>query len=304
MGINRNEPCPCGSGRKFKNCHFILDNANDDLRPIKSHEIYIDSWKINANHFTSKGYYTWLANKIDQYNPKLILDIGCGEGSGILALKKKYPDAKIISIDENFSCISEAKKLLEKEKYNVEVIRRLNFRGLGPSTHEILVEPNKLIFSSDILLIEADILFDQELYDFLNSLQKFDAITIWLIGTHLLRHECENIAVLNIASPGEYRIRVQNKTYEIADDLLKIGGVLQVADRTEEPDSEVAKKEFLDYHKERASVTSLQVIELDYIIYDEPISKSKINMEITLGSSGRMPVNKNKAITSIIAVKK
>jgi preprotein translocase subunit SecA len=25
--IGRNEPCPCGSGRKFKHCHGVLERA-------------------------------------------------------------------------------------------------------------------------------------------------------------------------------------------------------------------------------------------------------------------------------------
>jgi uncharacterized protein YecA (UPF0149 family) len=33
--VGRNEICPCGSGKKFKNCHLILNFRLTDKRRIK-----------------------------------------------------------------------------------------------------------------------------------------------------------------------------------------------------------------------------------------------------------------------------
>jgi uncharacterized protein YecA (UPF0149 family) len=33
--VGRNEPCPCGSGLKFKKCHLILNYRSTDKRLVK-----------------------------------------------------------------------------------------------------------------------------------------------------------------------------------------------------------------------------------------------------------------------------
>ena len=33
--VGRNEPCPCGSGKKFKHCHLILNYRLTDSRRVK-----------------------------------------------------------------------------------------------------------------------------------------------------------------------------------------------------------------------------------------------------------------------------
>lgn len=304
MSAERNALCKCGSGLKYKKCHYDMDNASPILRPIESQKFYTKNWLNNAQHFSTHGYYEWMASKLKHYQPSLILDIGCGEGSGILELKKTFSNASIISIDENLSCIQTAKNILEKENLDVTVINRLLFEGLDKNHHQILIETGKLKYEPGIMLIGADILLaDDELMDYLNSLGKFDAVTIWLIGSHTLRTQCVNIEDLNIKTVGEYRLRVQNRVYEIADKVLKKGGVLQVVDRGEEPNSDLLKYDILDAHRRQASSTELEVYELDYFPYTEPISKTRVTMEDTPPLSRRIPSDK-KAILSIISIKK
>ena len=33
--VGRNEPCPCGSGKKFKHCHLILNYRLTDSRRVR-----------------------------------------------------------------------------------------------------------------------------------------------------------------------------------------------------------------------------------------------------------------------------
>jgi methionyl aminopeptidase len=40
--INRNDPCPCGSGRKYKKCHMLLGEKADS-RSVKSTQRYVKS---------------------------------------------------------------------------------------------------------------------------------------------------------------------------------------------------------------------------------------------------------------------
>ena len=39
--ISRNDPCPCGSGKKYKNCHENKDNKNTSRVPLILGVIFI-----------------------------------------------------------------------------------------------------------------------------------------------------------------------------------------------------------------------------------------------------------------------
>lgn len=63
----------------------------------------------------------------------------------------------------------------------------------------------------------------------------FDAVTIWLTGSHPFR-------LLNAACVGrgavdetDLNLFLQNRVYELADQILRPGGVLQFVDRSEAP---------------------------------------------------------------------
>lgn len=86
MKTNRNDICWCGSGLKYKHCHYDLDTAPADRRLSVARKIYDRNWQKNAAHYASQGCYEWMASLLKPFAPKRILDIGCGEGSGILAL--------------------------------------------------------------------------------------------------------------------------------------------------------------------------------------------------------------------------
>ena len=82
----------------------------------------------------------------------------------------------------------------------------------------------------------------------------------------------------------EYRLRTQNKTYEIADCILKPGGVLHVVDRGVVPETDEIKSIIIDRHKDQASVTSLRFSEFAYRLYTEPTAHG-ISMIHTSGES-------------------
>ena len=53
-----------------------------------------------------------LANRIDIQPPKRILDIGCGPGNSTEILKKRWPDAEVLGLDNSSNMIEEAKTAL------------------------------------------------------------------------------------------------------------------------------------------------------------------------------------------------
>jgi len=306
MKAGRNDPCWCNSGLKYKHCHYEIDTAAADKRVLVARKVYDRNWQKNAAHYASQGCYEWMASLLKPFAPKRILDIGCGEGSGLLALLSILgsDDMTIISLEENSECIGTTERHLRSRGYEASIIFRMHTEPIANQQHVLEAEPGKLVERSGITLIESDILLkDDDLFSFLLSVPRFDAVTVWLIGTHFARQECENIAPLQIKTSGEYRLRVQNQVYEHADRLLHSGGVLQIVDRGEVPNTELLRNDSLNAHKEQASITSLEVKSLDYLVYNEPGESRKVAMQATAGTSGRTPDFSQFAMVSIMSVK-
>lgn len=300
--VGRNDACHCGSGLKYKRCHMNADNVGPAQRLNKEYEEYLDKWSANSTAFESQGCYAWMASIALRDNPEKALDVGCGDGRGLLAVLEKNtnPNLKIVGIDENTSCINASAARLREKGYTVEVLERATTRVAGDS-HRFTFNPIKTTLTSQVTLFQSDLLSDEMLEPFLSVVGSFDLITVWLIGTHFQRSSCQNIRHLNISTSGNYRLSVQNKTYELADRILKKGGILQVVDRGEVPDSEFLKNDSLNSHKEQASVTRLVVENLEFVEYLEPNAARRIAMVETAGLSGRKPDLTRVAMTSVVS---
>lgn len=304
--IGRNDQCWCGSGKKYKHCHLELDTTPPENRVDVSLRKYSKDWSSSATNLSAQGCYDWAAKLLSQFNVKRILDIGCGDGTGLVALLNNVDTniEDLISIDENYACIELAKIKLEHVEKLPTIIRRMEVKQVAPNKYLSSVAVGNLTNLRGIAIIEADILVDDEdLLTYLLETEKFDAITVWFIGTHQLKHQCANIARLCIASPGEYRLRVQNKIYELADKILRPGGVLQIVDRGEVPETKELVDDFLNSHRDQASVTDIQVQSLDYLEYSEIKSGKIVPLITTKGTSGREPSNGKIAAISIISKK-
>lgn len=306
MRTGRNDPCWCGSDLKYKHCHYDIDTALPEDHVVVARKVYDRNWQKNAAHYASQGCYEWMASLLKPFAPRGILDIGCGEGSGLLALisELQSDNLTIISLEENPECIQTTEKHLRSRGYEASIIYRMHANPTVDRRHVLGISRGNLIVESRIALIESDVLLeDDDLLSFFLSVPRFDAVTVWLIGSHFARQECENIASLQIKTSGEYRLRVQNQVYELADRLLRSGGILQIVDRSEVPNTDLLKNDFLNAHKEQASVTSLEVKSLEYMVYSEVANSRKVPMQATIGTSGRTPVLTQLAMISIISVK-
>jgi SAM-dependent methyltransferase len=247
-----------------------------------------------------------MASQLAAYVPKSILDIGCGSGDGIMALKAACaPNARIISCDDNPHCLEAARAKIASCGLSVEVINRLYQRVAGDEFHEMAVAAGKLQMlqgGADVTLVQADLIWDSEFLQFLKNRTKFDAITVWLIGTYDLKPQCLNLKPK--VEGGMYRLMVQNKIYELGNEILRVGGVLQVVDRGESPKEEYLIKETIDSHKEQAQGTSLEVIGHNFKDYEELLGpEGGVPMVRTLGKSMRVPEHDKLAINSVISIK-
>ena len=115
------------------------------------------------------------------------------------------------------------------------------------------MEHTNLPDKSECLLVRSITHNDRALEDAIASSGGVDAVTIWLIGTHSLRGRGTDIRQPKPRTPGEYRLLVQNAVYELADRLLRPGGVLQVADRGEAMVSQELRDDCLRAHRDQAS---------------------------------------------------
>ena len=302
----RDEPCWCGSGRPYQTCHMHIDAVPAEKRLWAARVDYSRKWAKNATNLDSQNCYDWMTSLLIPCGPSRIFDIGCGAGSGLVALLRKFPKAKIVSVDENPECINSAKQRLTSNGTHVNVIQRLKDKSTGPRSHKLDIESGNLALSKGVDLIESDILIDEELIDFLETQPKFDAITIWLIGSHRLRfNECDNLEGI-IKSAPEYRRFVQKTAYLLADRILRSGGVLHIIDRGSPPSSELLKNRIMDSHRDHSIFTDGRMIptSLDFRSYSEPNTNDSIRLIESKPSSKPAEAMNASAIISVISVKK
>jgi SAM-dependent methyltransferase len=267
---------------------------------------YRDSWQHNAATFSDQKCYSWMVDQLGRYSPKRILDIGCGTGEGIIALLDSGVD-QIISLEENFDCIVTTAEKLKAQSRTAKIIPRLGYIEDEDGRHHLTVN-NEPVLEGDglVSLIHADLLVlqgDASLSTYFRDAPKFDAVTIWLSGTYEMRRSCKSLDFIRITNPREYVLHVQNRVYELADSILKVGGVLQVVDRGLVLESDTLKEMLLDDHRDQASVTTLEVSELDFMIYNEPQKKGISMVRGTSDKSGIIDDGR-RAMHSVISIKR
>jgi SAM-dependent methyltransferase len=302
MEIGRNSPCPCGSGRKYKHCHFSIDQAPLELKYAAVQSVYAKNWVTAAKSHYEQQHYHWMAGILSRFKPARIFDVGCGSGHGLLALYAVLGQRiEVVSIDDNQACLDVAYDTLSKANITTSVIKRLETR-MTPQGYVQVGTKIKNMPATQCTLIESDLCNDDFIEDALVTHGLYDVVTIWLTGTHMMRPNHASVRQRNITSEGNHRLYVQNKLYEVADRILRHGGVLQIVDRGEAPTASLLREDALRAHREQASVTSLQVTDLEYRIYIEP-KGTRTPIKFTPGTSGRMPKVYETAFVSIISIK-
>lgn len=211
-----------------------------------------------------------MAEQIASYQVQRVLDIGSGSGHGLIALTQQFgTELRIVGVDENLSCLKEAKTTLAAAGLTSELVARLSttrtnwgFVQRGQAIDVPLPEP--------IALIEADPLTDSHLEAALADGGPFDAITVWLTGAHSQRRNNSYSIERGAKSEHDLRIILQNEAYELADRVLRPGGILQVVDRAEAPTTERLRDFYIKNHSEQAEPTTMQVRDVTYRFWEPP----------------------------------
>ena len=283
----RNEPCWCGSGRKYKQCHRLYDEALPARKYQAAQEVYAKLWDATSRHHFESGVYHWLAEQLRPLAPKRILDIGCGTGQSLVAIHEVLAEGvKVVAIDENLACLERAATVRARHGVDCRVERRFFAVRLTGHGYDYDVSPMTVEHGATDLLIEADVTNDPFLERALKESGSFDAVTVWLTGTHVARPHHVAVRRAGVSSDAEHRLFVQNAVYELADDVLRSGGWLHVCDREQTPTNDGLVEEVLDAHRDQASVTSLVVQGLEHRPYEQP---GGVPMVVSPGTSGRLP---------------
>ena len=264
---------------------------------------YSDYWSQNAGSFETQGCYEWMASQLEGIQPKRVFDIGCGTGEGILAIQKRF-GSEILAIDENLQCLRRAHRLFRKHGVEADLRFRFSYRQQFGGAHLIEADKAKINLSSSVKLVQADMLLPDPAFEAcLMEQAPFDAITVWLIGTYQCRFTCANLIPLNIQSPQEYRLHVQNRIYALAPKILRPGGVLQVVDRGEALKTKADEDDTLNAHREQAALGDLKVGDLATRPYVEHGTKKGVSMVLSPGKSGRVPDAIETTMCSVLSVK-
>lgn len=238
---------------------------------------YIKSWGINSDGHLAQGHYEWMAARVDGF--QRTLEIGCGVGHSTLALLAQ--GHTVVCIEENPHCIAATQKRVASHGYSVAVVSREKPESLGDNAYRLRYSDVENAPQVACLLIEGDALSDPKLKAWLERQPKFDSIACWLLGTHDARGHNIAIDLAMMPTSREHRIYVQNNVYEVADRILRPGGILTVIDRTETPSTQALIEKIMEHHREQASVTSLVVQRVDHVPYVASEEKGAMPMLVT-----------------------
>ena len=267
MKIRPKDPCPCQSGKEYRYCHMIRNAYKPNKRIIFDKKKYVNDWQIDTEYFNKQGYYNWMANCLfEKVNPESILDIGCGNGNGIIELLKNDNVKFITSIEENEYCIDNAYKKLSEKGINVNIIKRNDyvFKNQGFEVNYTEIDNFE---SARVNIIQGDITHDKILHDHLIR-QKFDAITCWLIGSHDSIYEYNDYMKAGVLNFSHYQMIVHKQIFKLADIILNPKGFFHIVDRNEVPYASDIMQPLVKYYNNLSAFSNMKLYgDIKYLEY-------------------------------------
>ena len=258
---------------------------------------YANNWSTgHASHFRSQGDYDWMAQFLRGCD--CVVEIGTGDACGTVALCRG--GAVVISIEKNPYCLQLAEQHLREEGIPVTVEQRGDVVVQSTDSYEIAYGQVKAeVPDEGVLLLGGDVTVDSQLAQWFRARAPFDGIACWNIGTHRLKSDVTS-------DPSQYRLIVQNGVYEMAECILRPGGILHVVDRGRAPTQDCLEEMVLSQlegHQDQASVTDLQVDpNIAYRVYEPPVDGTGISMQAAETSTFEFD-GRNMAFWSIVSHK-
>lgn len=246
--------------RKQKAARATRNKRKRDEKTALAQELVEDCWNSYAikwgHHsecFRIGEHYKWMAGFMQKRDR--ILEIGTGDGAGTVALFQNC--STLLSIDHNPKCLDIAHVRLSEAGIPVRLERRGEIQITETGFRIEYATPQSVVAKDEVLLMEGDIANDDDvgLEQWLASLPEFDAIACWNIGTY-------SLLVDSFGTPSEYRLRTQNVAYELADRILRPGGVFHIVDRAPanvQTQHDALVNGLVECHRDQARGTSLTI---------------------------------------------
>lgn len=120
----------------------VISEINDYSKEMKKMEkLYLGFSSLEHPH------RPFLIDEISSFQPRDILEIGCGYGPNLFWLSKKFPNAKIRGIDINPKIIKEGKKFLKDiPNVNLVVINANEINYFGENSFDIVFSDAALMY--------------------------------------------------------------------------------------------------------------------------------------------------------------
>lgn len=253
--------------------------ASSRLR--RERERYVEEWTSeNARLFEEGGHYAWMAEQLNGHSR--ILEVGSGDGRGTLALLKA--GHSLVSVDENPHCLEATHHRLVAAGFQPQLMTRGSVEG-NDEAYRIKYKPiGESAVTCPAILVEGDVTNDPELLNWLARCPPFDGVACWLIGTHGARRFNGAIDRGLVSSPQDYRLYTENAVYELADSILRPGGVLHVVERGIYPDHQELIDDFVQGQRDQAKPTRLEIAHSSFAMreYEESQNVRALKMCATL----------------------
>lgn len=268
-------------------------------------EGYAGAWAATSASINKRAAYTWFAEQLAPYDPKRIFDVGCGSGLGVSALLNQFPDARIVSIDENRHCINIAHaNIIKFNSIDAHICRRLTSI---PVKQEHLLYKNEytdISYDEDnsVCLIEGDLLDGIECYDALIEKGMFDGLTVWLAGAHPLKVHASNFEGYE-RSPYSMRILTQNYSYDLANRIVRPGGFIHLIDREEAGSVQKHGNDILSSHREQAEGTSFEPVSVAAMPYVVDMTEERVIL-YNNKTEQILPASEGLEFVSVISIKR
>ncbi len=242
---------------------------------------YRSQWQHTSEHLRAQGCYEWMAEQIQDLQPRKILDIGCGSGNGLLALISRFEPPTLVALEENAGCVDTTVETLKAAGQNPTYHHRLEYELVTSDSYEVSCSRSPLVIGPGTSIVQADIGCDDPIVsDALEREAPFDAITVWLIGTD--RHLLQNLG----STPGTYRLQIHERILGLAERLLRPGGWLQFVDRCAFPLSNEQEHQLVETHKMLLESSRLKFLKFSLRSYEEA-GEAGIPMMTASGKVGR-----------------
>ncbi len=269
-----------------------------EMTPNQINKIILDNLEIYSNEW---GNSSAIHNKNNDYSfferfvrtKKRILEIGSGVGFSTLKLIQM--GHHVVSIEDNPFCLEKTFEKVSSASYKIEKVVRGSL-NVNNTSYSVIYSKVQNELKDNNLLIEGNVIDDNELLEWLRSLEKFDAVVCWLIATHPIseiRYGYQDFQQ-NI-----YKTELLTKLLKDSSDYLDLNGYFHIVERTHYPRSEEEKELLINSYLKIVDLSKFEILDCEFRKMVGGDFQGGVRLEIT-NISGNDPGKIEHAFISLL----